>query len=204
MRLLQYTMRHPNIYPIVGNHDYFALKYLRWLNSEITTHSIDKIDSVFLEVFLEWLHDGGQSTVNEFKLLSATQRQDILEYLAEFRLFEELTVNQNRFVLVHAGIEHFRRDKPLTAYSFSDLIFTHPDYQTEYFPDRYLVTGHTPTRVIRQSLFQTSEAPQDTIFRAHHHLAIDCGCTYGGQLAALRLDDFAAFYVAGEAAEKEE
>lgn len=191
-------MLHPNIYPIVGNHDYFALKYLRWLNSEITQSSIKKIDSVFLEVFLEWLNDGGQSTVDEFKQLSPVKRQDILDYLTEFRLFEEVTVNKNKFVLVHAGIKHFHPNKPMTDYGFNDLIFTHPNYQTEYFSNAYLVTGHTPTRLIRQSLVSPARLPiTDTIFRAYHHIAIDCGCAYGGQLAAIRLDDFAEFYVAG-------
>lgn len=197
-KLLRFVMQSPNIYPILGNHDYFAYKNLRWLTSTFSADSTKKIDRDSVEIFFEWVKDGGESTVNEFRMLNGNQRQQIIEFLSEFYFYKELTVNERKFVLVHAGIENFQRNKPMIDYEFYDLIFEHPNYQVEYFPDRFLVTGHTPTRIIRKLVGQSNnDGNDDLIFRTHHHIAIDSGCVYGGRLAALCLDDLSEYYVDG-------
>lgn len=50
------------------------------------------------------------------------------------------------------------------------------------------VTGHTPTQSIRQD-------KQPLIYREQGHIALDCGCVYGGRLAAFCLESGAEFYV---------
>lgn len=138
-------------------------------------------------------------------MLSTVQRQEIIDFISEFYFYKELTVNGQKFVLVHAGINDFQKNKPMIDYEFYDLIFDHPDYQTQYFPDKFLVTGHTPTPVIRKMMGQLSnDGSDDLIFQANHHIAIDCGCAYGGRLAALCLDDLSEYYVDGPILENKE
>lgn len=187
LKILQYSMAQPNIYGIIGNHEYMSLQCLRWLNSEVTEDSIKQMDEELLQGFTEWLNVGGQSTIDEFQTLDREEQQDILEYLGEFTLYEELVVNNREFVLVHAGIENFDPQKKMSEYALYELIFTKPNYQIEYFPNKYLVTGHTITRLIHDA--------GDTIYRKNNHIAIDCGGGYDGQLAAICLDTLKEYYV---------
>lgn len=189
IRVLQDMMARPNVVPLVGNHEASALTCLKLLATEITQESIAQLNSARLEILLEWLEDGGQSTMEEFSQLSAEEKQDILDYLGEFSLYEELTLGDQDYVLVHGGLGHFSPDKPLEDYTPEELLFDRPDYSRVYFPDRYLVTGHTPTRLIPQN------PRPDTIYRAHRHIALDCGCCFGGKLGAIRLEDGREFYV---------
>ncbi len=189
IRVLQDMMARPNVVPLVGNHELSALTCLRLLATEITEESLARLDSTRLEILLEWLEDGGQSTMEEFAQLSTQEKQDVLDYLGEFSLYEELTVAGQDFLLVHGGLGHFSPAKPLEDYTPEELLFDRPDYTRVYFPDRYLVTGHTPTRLIPQN------PRPDAIYQANRHIAIDCGCCFGGKLGALRLEDGREFYI---------
>lgn len=57
-----------------------------------------------------------------------------------------------RYILTHAGLHHFRPNRPLENYDLEDFLFRLPDYSRRYFPDQstFLVTGHTPTQSIRR------------------------------------------------------
>ena len=56
----------------------------------------------------------------------------------------------------------------------------------DVFKDKIIITGHTPTLAING---------KDKIYHNKNNIVIDCGCTYGGRLACLRLDDMKEFYV---------
>ena len=63
-----------------------------------------------------------------------------------------------------------------------------------YYPDKTLVFGHTPTRLLYQ---QAGEPGQpDRMFRRGGMIGIGCGCAYpGGRLGCLCLDTVEEFYV---------
>ena len=64
------------------------------------------------------------------------------------------------------------------------------DYEIEYFPDVYVVTGHTPTQMI------AGNPRPGYIYRKNNHIAIDCGCYRpDGRLAAICLDTGEEYYV---------
>lgn len=42
IKVLQDMMLRPNVYPILGNHDYMALKILRKMNVEIREENVEK------------------------------------------------------------------------------------------------------------------------------------------------------------------
>lgn len=65
-------------------------------------------DENHLEIIRLWIEDGGQPTLEEFMTLSKTDREEIIDYLGEFNLYEEVCVNNRDFVLVHAGLENFQ------------------------------------------------------------------------------------------------
>lgn len=200
IKILQYAMMQPNIYPILGNHEYMALSTLSWLvNDEITDEFIAKLDVDRLAGLSEWYAVGGDTTIAEFRRLDAEQRQNLLEYLGEFALYANIMVNGREFVLTHAGLANFAPSRPLADYRLDELIFLSPDYTRQYYPNKYLVTGHTITRrIYAQQLHVAVDAlsrDYDRIYREHNHIAIDCACGYDGRLGAICLDTLAEYYV---------
>lgn len=123
VKILQHMMMHPNIYPILGNHEYAAGTCLRFLLKEITEENIADIDEKTIKNLMEWQNIGGQRTMDAFHKLSREEKQDIVEYLEEFPLYEEVTVNGKQFVIVHAGLINFSPDRPMDDYEKYEIIF---------------------------------------------------------------------------------
>lgn len=188
IKLLFDMMMRPNVYPIIGNHEYIGLHCLRFLSKEITEESIQSLDEGILQGLLEWQEIGGQSTIDEFQHLSKEEKDEVLEYLEEFSLYEEVEVAGNKYVLVHAGLDHFHPERDLDDYELYEMAFSQVDYNKVYFEDKYLVTGHVPTRNILDN------SKPDCIYKANHHIAIDCGSGYDGQLACICLDTWTEYY----------
>ena len=191
IKILQYMMMQPNIYPIIGNHEYALMQVLDFVTQEITEETISKIDEKTLQNIIEYQNIGGQVTLDEFHKLSKEEQQDIMEYLKEFAAYEEISVKGNKFVIIHAGFINFRPERKLDDYQLYELIFKAPNYEKIYFMDKYLVTGHLPTRAIEG-------AKPDEIYMANNHIAIDCASGYGGKVSCIRLDDFQCFYAESE------
>lgn len=195
IRILKYMMMCPNIYPIIGNHEYALIQVLNFMTQEITEEAISKIDEHTLQNLIEYQNIGGQVTLDEFRKLSKEEQQDIMEYLEEFTAYEEITVNGKDFIIIHAGFINFRPERKMDDYELYELIFKVPNYGKVYFDDKFLVTGHLPTRAI-------NGAKPDEIYIANNHIAIDCASGYGGRVGCIRLDDFKCFYSQKEGEEK--
>ncbi len=188
MKLLLDMMGHSNIIPIIGNHDMEALFILNKLCHEITEETIEQVlDVDFMASVNDWLSDGGEQTLKEFQRLSLEERQAVLEYLGEFSLYEEVEAGGNVYLMVHGGLEPFAPEKPMEDYDILELLLSRPDYDRMYFEDKYTITGHTPT--INQ------EGNNGVVIRKNNHIAIDCGCVFGYNLAALCLDTGEEFYI---------
>ena len=186
--LVDMSMRY-NVFPILGNHDYMAEYFLKKLNTEITDDNFDKqFSEKEFRALSGWIADGGNTTLREFRKLSPDEREAVLDYLSEFSLYEEISVNGRSFVLVHGGLPDFSPEKRLCEYDGFGIIIDRPDYTRRYFGDKYLVTGHTPTVLI-------DEKYDGRIYMENGHIAIDCGAGWGNRLGCVRLDDFEEFYV---------
>lgn len=189
IRILQDMMLRDNVIPIIGNHEYMAISCLKFLMNDITEDNIKNIADDIIQGLLEWQNVGGQTTMDEFHKLEREEQQDIIDYLEEFSLYETVRILGNEFVLVHAGLSNFSEDKALEDYQLYEMIFEQPDYNEIYYKNKFLVTGHYPTRAI------DNNPKPDYIYKANHHIAIDCGCGYGGQLGAICLDNGKEFYI---------
>ena len=188
IKVLQDMMMRPNVYPVLGNHEYMAGKVLKPLMEEITEENYNRLsDSTLIKSLLLWQENGGGITLEKFQKLSLYERYDILEYLEDFSLYETVNINGKFYVLVHDGLENFRENKPLDSYKFYELIFNAPDYNKIYYKNKYLVTGHLPTISQRDNNGQ--------VIMKNNHIAIDCGKMFGGKLAAVCLNTNEVFYV---------
>ena len=191
IRTLRKLMEMPNAICIVGNHELMALECLKFLMQEVTEESLAGLDREMLEGYLIWIqHNGGQTTLDEFRTLDASSRRDVIDFIREFDIYEEITVADRDYLLVHAGLGNFYPGKDIEDYSLADLVWSRAEYDIEYYPDKYVVTGHTPTQGI------PGNPNPGYIYRQNNHIAIDCGCYIpGGRLAAICLDTGEEHYI---------
>ena len=182
--IMQDALLRCNVFPIIGRSDYKALRMLSRMNSEKY-----QADPAFRNAFAKWLSEGGMTTVTEFRSLSEEAQTDVLEFIRdEFVAYDEIKAGDNTYVLVHAGLPDFKKEKPLDEYTIKELITATPDFSRTYFDDKILVTGYTPT-------FEYSEDYRGRIYRRNGQIGINCGVAEGEDLACLCLDTGEEFYV---------
>ena len=187
VRILQDMNMRSNVFPILGNHELMAAMCLPWLSQDITRQSLDSLTNDQIAALSEWLVNGGEPTIQGLVKLDQEERQDILEYLQEMALYAEVKAGGRHFVLTHAALENFSSEKPLDDYELQDFLFGRPDTESVYYPDKILVFGHTPTRLLNG---------KNEFFRRGTMIDIDCGCAFsGGRLGCLCLDTLEEFYV---------
>ncbi|MEE1037835.1 MAG: metallophosphoesterase [Eubacterium sp.] len=195
IKVMQELIKRENVFYIIGNHDYIMYKVMKKMAVEITEENVEShLTKEDIKDYMVWISDGGDVTSSQFTSLSRSEQRDILEYIEESEVFEEIYHKDKRFVLVHAGINDFNEDFDMDEYQLKDLLFYRADYSKRYFSDEntFLVTGHTPTIKIRDD-------KKPLIYKENGHIAIDCGCVYGGNLAAYCIETGQEFYVKREA-----
>lgn len=189
MRILYDMSMRANVIPIMGNHEHMAQHILRLVNVEITDQTIrSNWNTDTVRAIGEWYENGGYFTSKDFSRLSQEDREYILDYLEEFSFYEEITVGDNTFVLIHGGLPDFSPEKQLDDYHPILSLYTKTDYSRMYYTDKYLITGHVPT-------FSIDPDYDGRIYIKNGHIAIDCGACHGKKLGCIRLEDFREFYV---------
>ncbi len=189
VKILLDMMNRPYIIPMLGNHEYMAFTVLRSLAVEITEDNYNnQVTQNSLLAWQEWICNGGHATQEEFLRLHRRQQENLLTYLQEFSLYEELTVNETDYVLVHGGLGGFSPEKELCDYEIHELVWSRADYRRVYFEDKILITGHTPT-------FKIAPKYRGKIYKLYNHIAIDCGVSIGENLGCICLDTMEEFYV---------
>ena len=174
---------------MVGNHELMALECLEFLMKEITDMAIEELDEEMLDNLVTWQYNGSKSTIDEFRRLDSEAKQEVIDFIKEFLIYEEVSINDKNYILLHAGLGNYSPDKDIEDYSLHELIWVRADYDVQYFKDTYVITGHTPTQTIEDN------PHPGYIYWRNNHIAIDCGASYpGGRLAALCLDTGEEYY----------
>ena len=174
-----------NVYPIVGEHDYTAVKMLSGFEKMLK--SGETPDKKFIAKMTEWAQDGGQVTLEAFRTLDAEMREGIIDYLSDMTLYEEVTAGGKDYILVHAGIAGYKDGIDLDSLK-PEAFFTEAlDLTKKYFDDKTVVVGHNPTT--------EDNGGNGKIFYGNGSINIDCGEARGGTVACLRLDDLKEYYV---------
>lgn len=186
IKILKWLMAKPNAELILGNHEAMLLA-CDFLFDEITEDSISRLTGSKLNIYSTWVANSGQPTLNALSAMRNNEIKYILEFLREAPLYDTLTVNGRDFVLTHSGLGKFRKDKKLSDYSPTDLLWTRPSFNTRYFDDVTVVFGHTPT-VCYGNEYLGKIVKKDT------WINVDVGVGIGQEPALLRLDDMKEFY----------
>lgn len=214
IKVFQDLLQRDNVTYILGNHDYMFLYFFGKHGLDLADKNLAECDSDVVAGFRMWLLDGGVTTAKQFIRLGAKDRAAIMTFLEKakaYAVIEERGKGHGfsglgqwmfrwkgensrpiRYILMHAGMHNFRENKPLEEYDFLDFIDKRTDYSKRYYSDRntFVVTGHTPTMCIHQDR-------RAEIYQGNGHIAVDCGCVFGGKLAAYVLETGKAVYVDG-------
>ena len=186
IEVLQYIMEQKNVTYLLGNHDYTLYAFIRELGLNLNDFKNDEMKWAFRF----WERDGGLPTIDGFLNLSELEKKQIFEFLENANVYEEIEYEGKRYILSHAGIMNFQEDKLLKEYSKQDFFNGRMNYDTRYYQDEnvYIISGHTPTFHIRKDR-------KPLVFQENGHIVIDCGCVYGGRLAAYCVETGEVVYV---------
>lgn len=188
IEVLRYIMSQKNVTYLLGNHDYNFYALVKELGLNLNNFKDDGIKWAFKF----WQNDGGLPTLEEFLVLSEYEREEIYIFLANAKAYKEIEYEGKRYILSHAGIENFQEEKLLEEYSKADFFNGRMNYDSRYFRDEnvFMVSGHTPTFFIRRDR-------KPFVFQENGHIVLDCGCVYGGNLAAFCIETKEITYVKG-------
>ena len=183
--LCDLSMRY-NVIPIVGDHDFRALRMLRELDKMLRGEASP--DPEVIAQMTEWIRDGGQKTMEGFKALDDDMKEGVLEYLEDMSLYEEVEAGGKKYLLVHAGIADFDPDTELDDYMPEDFIGEPLDLEQRLIDGVTFVVGHVPT-------YEIDGAEKGKIYHGDGSIAIDCGAAFGEPLACICLNNGKEYYV---------
>lgn len=168
-----------NVYPVAGEHDFLAARMLKGFAKMLESGAAPDAD--YIAEMTAWVQDGGQATLDAFRVLSTDEREGVLEYLEDMTLFEEIEIDGARYVLMHAGIADYDPDTDLWDYQPEDFFSEPLDASYALIEDATVVVGHVPTR-------------SGKIERGEGSIFIDCGAGEGGKLGCVCLETGKEFY----------
>ena len=189
VELLQWLTEQPNVQLILGNHEAMLLS-CQFLFQQVSEESLAGLDGEKLNLLNLWMRNGAAPTLAGLRKLLKEQPdvlEGILDYLQDAPLYDEVEAGGRRFVLVHAGLGNFAKDKSLWAYEPEELLWERPTLQTKYFDDATVIFGHTPTLFFGEDF-------RGRAVRTPSWICIDSGAAAGGSPMLLRLDDLREFY----------
>ena len=179
------SMRY-NVIPILGEHDMRAFKLLSALDKMLRDG--DMPEPEILSEMTEWIGEGGQKIMADFKALDDDMREGVLEYLSDMALYDEIEVKGQKYLLVHAGIADFSEDLDLDDCMPEDFISEPLDLTREYFEDKIIIVGHRPTSTIE-------DADAGMIYYGEGSILLDCGAAFDEALGCLCLENGKEYYV---------
>ncbi len=189
IKVLLKLMEMPNAICITGNHEYMAVECLSFLLTEVTDRALDELDVKTLGNLVTWQYNGAKSTIDEFRELSREMQEEVIEFIKDFSIYEEVNVNGQDYLMVHAGLGNFEPSKDIEDYALKDIIWERAEYEKKYYDDKIVITGHTPTQMIE------GNPNPGYIYKKNNHMAIDCGAYLDdGRLAAVCLETGEEFY----------
>lgn len=193
IKLLSEISKMKNASCIIGNHERIFLNRIDGIPNNAKQNDFYKYisDTKSFEISC-WTSQGGKYTFEQFLNLSESEKKEILDFINNMPSYIEMEFNGQKYLLSHSGIGSFSLDKALSDYDDLDFCQCRPNINDEYYEDRCVIYGHTPT-------FTMDEAKKGKIIKTKSFINIDCGVAFkrqGGALGCLRLDDMQEFYIA--------
>ncbi len=187
--VLRWMMKQPNVTLIKGNHEVMMLKCGFLFEHDMENFSGKDLSPQQQHDLLLWHQNGAMVTIRNLAMLRASEPEELeglMEYVRSAPLYAEIDAGPKRFVLVHGGFRDFDPAKDPDEYTEEDLVWTRPEDDEQYWEDRTVILGHTPTQYYGK---------KGRMFETDTWIDIDTGAAGGGSPMILRLEDLRAFYV---------
>ena len=191
VKLLKDMMKRKNIINLQGNHELWALPFIRPLKKiDFSAYGIlgyrrypFKNSYARLD---DWLNVGGMTTLEGLVNIPRNEAAGIIDYIDSWGFHRDITVCQNRYILSHAGLHEPDTILEKLFYIGAEewTLSKGLDYRKRYFPEHeniYLVTGHVPT--------------DGKILRKNNHIVVDTGTIFNNPTGCLCLETDEEFYV---------
>lgn len=185
--VLRDVLSRRGIIYIPGNHDYFLHRLgprygFSRAEGRVRRTLFDRA------LYAGWMLDGGRSTLEQFRMLPSEERRRILRQLEAAPACLEVEAAGHTYVLVHKAVSGFEQRLSFSDWKLRHFLQKPADFRHPCFIDgRTVVSGHTWTAEIRRD-------GRSEIYADCGHLAIDCGCVFGGRLAAHCLETGKTLY----------
>ena len=181
--ILTDAMEAENIFPMAGVDELNAICCLRALNRiDTSKENMKKIG--------EWMKtEAGEKTATALSKMDKEDREYLLDYLAEeFTLVEELSVGGRDFILANNGLGNFSKNKSIDDYTPDELTYGDFDIEGDYFDDKIIVCGSTPTHILGGEY-------DGKIYHGNNVICINTDVIENRPMACIRLDDLKEYYV---------
>ena len=189
-KILLDMARRTNVINLMGNHEAMAVQALSHILCAVQQGGAALSEDAAEDVEL-WFYNGGELSLADFLWLNEEETQTVWGYMTELPLYQEVTAGGQQFILVHGGLENFSPSRLLEDYEPDEILWCRPELDTIYYPDKYVVFGHTPVQLLNAG---SGNAPAK-IHRSGKSIDIDCGCVFSGKLGCLCLDTMEEIYV---------
>lgn len=191
IKIIQHIMKNRDkITLLMGNHELMMVESYPFPKINLTNTSKARL----------WARNGGDTTYDEFSVLSNIERNDILDYLRELPYNKIIQVNNRKYYLVHAmpyGAKQGDDGNSLKNMSKRKKMVWGM-FQSYDKKDTTVVFGHRCTSLYDPCFRESLETPEHfQIYQEDNYIAVDCGCAYQNKLSRLgciRLQDGAKFY----------
>lgn len=177
--MLEHIKNQENMVLLAGNHEDMMLQALG---------ARPAIRSDMMDI---WMNNGGAFTLNVFEELNPERQQDLLDWLNQLPEYLDITVNNQRYMLVHASPATTRFAR---LWERINPIFFRP------VPGKVIIFGHTPCCYMHPVLdrYFRNCGGHIRIEKNKDWIDIDCGCGLShirqACLGCLRLDDMQEYY----------
>jgi len=181
---LNFIINTENIHFIMGNHEQMMLDYFD--NKNILRQAMNRH---------VWFNNGGEKTFNQLKRLGSRQ-DEALSYIRSRPYYKTVNINKKQYFLSHAGLD---ASLPFNRQRQKALLWSREEfYDKKALKSHICIFGHTPTPNLHVGFDCSIWFDKEY----NDKICIDCGCAYGGALAAIRLDDEKGFYAKSSSGNK--
>lgn len=198
--MLHWAMKHitddGKYQMILGNHEDNIIRDYQHISETCAKYypmvaSIEEMDIGKLNCHygFDWyMYDKGYETVGSIR--------PFIEWFKTLPLYKEIDIKDNEGNTIHYVIAHAWYEKGMSRDDilwYRDLTSKDCLDEKDYQGEGILIHGHTPTLCIKDCI----KKPKNEVLFRDKSINIDCGCVfqrYGGNLAAIRLEDKKVIY----------
>lgn len=187
---------------LMGNHEYNAIKYRKWLNEQAFEYIIDDNPEKYNDKLIKnLLLEKAPANLNKERILTHLSINDnLMNKIKLFSYYKKLTFDEKTYLLVHAGFDPFSELENQKQHIMINIRYVDPITTkllkhkiNNISAEHWTCFWKKPYNVIYGHFVHSLNKPYITKFnvdnREYKTFGIDTGATFGGKLTGLLLPE---------------